>query len=50
MNVTSDQDITVMVRALTDKGEIQDLKLEDCYNIRGLMSNQPHQVSFSVKA
>ena len=42
--------VTVLARATDNNGKVQNGKLEDMYNIRGLMNNAPHQLSFYVRA
>ena len=35
-------EVNVIVRATANDGEIQNTKMEDMYNIRGIMNNVPH--------
>ena len=37
----ADGSIKVQVRAVGNNGEIQESRLEDMYNVRGLMNNAP---------
>jgi hypothetical protein len=43
-----DSKITVQVRAIDSKGKIQDGDITKLYNLRGILNNSPHQVSFTI--
>ena len=41
-------DLDVMVRAYDSKGNRQDSKIENLYNLRGIMNNAPHSMKIQV--
>ena len=46
LKVAHDGKVSVTVRASARNGEMQTSALEDLYNVRGLLNNAPHVVSF----
>ena len=47
--VAPDGTVSIEVRAIANDGEVQDAKLEDMYNVRGIMNNALDTLSFSVR-
>ncbi len=41
--------VKLLVRAIGSDGEVQSGRLEDKYNIRGIMNNALHEVTFNLK-
>ena len=41
--------VTVMVRAIGSDGEVQQYDIRDLYNIRGIMNNSHHKVSYKIQ-
>ncbi len=44
-----DGTVNVEVRAIGSDGEVQDARIEDMYNVRGIMNNAFDKLSFKVK-
>jgi len=47
--VAADGTVSVEVRAIGSDGEVQDSKIEDMYNVRGIMNNALDTLNFSVR-
>ena len=47
--VGADGTVNVVCRAIGSDGEVQDTKIEDMYNVRGIMNNAHDTLSFTVK-
>lgn len=41
-------DLNILVRAIDSKGDVQEGKIEDLYNLRGILNSAPHEVSVKV--
>jgi len=46
--VGTDGKVSVEVRCIGNDGEVQDSKIEDMYNVRGIMNNAFDAVNFTV--
>jgi len=40
--------VSVQVRAIDNKGNIQDGDISKLYNLRGILNNAPHEINFKV--
>lgn len=49
LEIVRDGSIKVRVRAVDSEGETQTADIKDLYNVRGLLNNSPHSISFKLK-
>ena len=45
----ADGKVSVQVRAIGCDGEVQDSKIEDMYNVRGIMNNALEDITFTMQ-
>jgi len=50
MDIPANQSkVTAMVRAVDSDGTVQNGRMEDMFNARGLLNTSPHTISFGIK-